>query len=61
MEVVERFPALRATGAQIDLRAQGIEVARRMGLLEAIRNIRVDEAGVSFVDSQGRVKGTVSM
>ncbi|KAI2777527.1 FAD/NAD(P)-binding domain-containing protein [Daldinia loculata] len=59
VEVVERFPALRATGAQIDLRAQGIEVAKRMGLLEAIRNIRVDEAGVSFVDSQGRVKGTV--
>ncbi|KAI1806585.1 FAD/NAD(P)-binding domain-containing protein [Daldinia bambusicola] len=57
--VVERFPALRATGAQIDLRAQGIEVAKRMGLLEEIRNIRVDEAGVSFVDSEGRIKGTV--
>ncbi|KAK6949545.1 hypothetical protein Daesc_009628 [Daldinia eschscholtzii] len=57
--VVERFPTLRATGAQIDLRAQGIEVAKRMGLLEEIRSIRVDEAGVSFVDSEGRVKGTV--
>ena len=57
--VVERFPALRDAGAQIDLRAQGIEVAKRMGLLDIIRSKLVDEAGVSFVDSQGNVKGTV--
>ncbi len=57
--VVERFPRLRATGAQIDLRAQGIEVVKRMGLLQTIRGKLVDEAGVSFVDSQGNVKGTI--
>ena len=57
--VVERFPALRASGAQIDLRGQGIEVIRRMGLLDAVCSKLVDELGVSFVDSQGNVKGTI--
>lgn len=57
--VVERFPALRATGAQIDLRGQGIEVARRMGLLDTIRTKLVDESGVSVVDSQGNVQVTI--
>lgn len=57
--VVERFPALRATGAQIDLRAQGIEVIKRMGLLDAISSKLVDEAGVSFVDSEGNTHGTI--
>lgn len=52
--ICERFPALRATGAKIDLRAQGIEVVKRMGLLSAIREKLVDEAGVSLVDSNGK-------
>ncbi|MFI6299334.1 FAD-dependent monooxygenase [Nonomuraea sp. NPDC050790] len=57
--VAERFPALRATGAQVDLRGQGIEAARRMGLLDAIRRELVDEAGVAFVDSRGRARATI--
>ncbi|KAJ2958117.1 hypothetical protein NQZ79_g6225 [Umbelopsis isabellina] len=57
--IVERFPALRATGAQIDLRAQGIEAIKRMGLLDKIRSKLVDEAGVSMVDSQNRIRATV--
>ncbi|EGE07992.1 oxidoreductase [Trichophyton equinum CBS 127.97] len=57
--IIERFHALRASGAQIDLRAQGIEVVRRIGLLGAIRNRSVDEIGVSFVNSQDKVQGTI--
>lgn len=57
--VVERFPVLRATGAQVDLRGQGIEAARRMGLIGAVRSNLVDEAGVSFVDAGGRIKATM--
>ncbi|KAJ5578033.1 FAD/NAD(P)-binding domain-containing protein [Penicillium hispanicum] len=57
--VVERFPALRATGAQIDLRAQGIEVAKRMGLLDAIRSQLVDEEGVNIVDTNGGIWATI--
>ncbi|KAG2181326.1 hypothetical protein INT43_008909 [Umbelopsis isabellina] len=57
--IVERFTALRATGAQIDLRAQGIQVVKRMGLLDTIRSKRVEERGWSYVDSQGRTKATI--
>ncbi|KAJ5628094.1 FAD/NAD(P)-binding domain-containing protein [Penicillium lividum] len=56
--VVERFSALRATGAQIDLRGQGIEVANRMGLIDTIRSKLVDEDGVAIVDSEGKVHAT---
>ncbi|MGW1996036.1 FAD-dependent oxidoreductase [Embleya sp. NPDC001921] len=57
--VVERFPALRATGAQVDLRGQGIDAVTRMGLLDAVRSKLVDEAGVAFVDARGRARATV--
>ncbi|QDQ09935.1 FAD-dependent monooxygenase [Streptomyces spectabilis] len=57
--VVERFPALRATGAQVDLRGQGIEAVRRMGLLDAVRDKLVDEKGVAFVDARGRARATI--
>ncbi|MFD6292284.1 FAD-dependent monooxygenase [Streptomyces sp. NPDC060205] len=57
--VVERFPALRATGAQVDLRGQGIEAVERMGLLDAVRSELVDEPGVAFVDARGRTKATI--
>ncbi|MFE7524010.1 FAD-dependent monooxygenase [Streptomyces halstedii] len=57
--VAERFPALRAAGAQVDLRGQGIEAIERMGLLDAVRGKLVDEAGVAFVDARGRAKATI--
>ncbi|MCQ4206518.1 FAD-dependent monooxygenase [Streptomyces longispororuber] len=57
--VVERFPALRATGAQVDLRGQGIQAVRRMGLLDAVRDRLVDEKGVAFVDARGRARATI--
>jgi 2-polyprenyl-6-methoxyphenol hydroxylase-like FAD-dependent oxidoreductase len=57
--VAERFPALRASGAQVDLRGQGIEAVTRMGLLNAVRSQLVDETGVAFVDSRGKPKATI--
>ncbi|MET1071963.1 MAG: FAD-dependent monooxygenase [Umezawaea sp.] len=57
--VAERFPVLRATGAQIDLRGQGIDAVERMGLLEAVREKLVHEPGVAFVDARGRRWGAV--
>ncbi|CAI7640347.1 unnamed protein product [Penicillium viridicatum] len=57
--VVERFPVLRATGAQIDLRGQGIEAVKRMGLTDAVRRKLVNEAGVSLIDTKGNVKATI--
>ncbi|MEU4892842.1 FAD-dependent monooxygenase [Streptomyces sp. NPDC044780] len=57
--VVERFPALRATGAQVDLRGQGIEAVKRMGLLDTVRAKLVDEAGVAFIDARGKARATI--
>ncbi|KAJ5129997.1 Monooxygenase FAD-binding [Penicillium bovifimosum] len=57
--VVERFPTVRATGAQVDIRGQGITAIKRMGLHEAIRSKLVDEAGVSIVNSRGKTKATI--
>ncbi|MFJ8750329.1 FAD-dependent monooxygenase [Streptomyces sp. NPDC102441] len=57
--VAERFPALRATGAQVDLRGQGIEAVERMGLLDTVRSELVDEAGVAFVDARGKARATI--
>lgn len=52
--VVERCEALRTGGQQIDLRAQGIPVMRKMGLMDAVRDIVVHERGVAFVDKHGK-------
>jgi 2-polyprenyl-6-methoxyphenol hydroxylase-like FAD-dependent oxidoreductase len=52
--VVERFPSLRATGLQLDLRGPGIEVLRRMGLEEAFRAKAAPEQGMQVVDKSGR-------
>ena len=52
--VVERFPSLRTTGLQIDLRGHGIEVLKRMGLEGAFRSKAAPEQGLQAVDSSGR-------
>jgi 2-polyprenyl-6-methoxyphenol hydroxylase-like FAD-dependent oxidoreductase len=57
--VVERFPVLRATGAQVDLRGQGIEAVEAMGLLDIVKSKLVDEAGVAFVDAKGKTWATI--
>jgi 2-polyprenyl-6-methoxyphenol hydroxylase-like FAD-dependent oxidoreductase len=57
--VIERFLALRAIEDQIDIRAQGIKVFKRMGLLDAISSKLVHESGVSIVDSHGKRKAII--
>lgn len=52
--VVERFPDLRATGLQVDLRGPGIEVLKRMGLDEEFRAHAAKEQGIEFVSSSGK-------
>ncbi|KAH6854535.1 hypothetical protein B0I37DRAFT_33202 [Chaetomium sp. MPI-CAGE-AT-0009] len=51
--VVERFPSLRATGLQLDLRGAGIEVLRKMGLEDAFRAKAAPEQGFQVVDKSG--------
>ncbi len=57
--MVERYPVLRATGAQVDLRGQGIEAVEAMGLLDVVKSKLVDEAGVAFVDTRGKARATI--
>lgn len=52
--IIERFPSLRATGLQVDLRGHGIEVMRRMGLEQAFRAKMAPEQGMQVVDKTGR-------
>lgn len=52
--VIERFPNLRATGLQIDLRGHGIEVLRRMGLEQSFRSKSAPEQGMQIVGKSGR-------
>ncbi|KAM7210006.1 hypothetical protein V8F06_014610 [Rhypophila decipiens] len=53
--VIERFPALRDTGLQLDLRGPGIEVLKRMGLEAAFRSKAVPEEPFQLLDSSGRI------
>ena len=52
--IVERAPELRKAGQQIDLRGPGIQVIKHMGVEEAIRSKTTQEAGLAFVDSNGK-------
>ena len=49
--VIERAAELRSGGQNVDVRGAGREVARRMGLEDAIRAATTGEAGVRFVDA----------
>ncbi|KAL5422020.1 hypothetical protein PMIN07_008027 [Paraphaeosphaeria minitans] len=51
--VIERASALRATGLQLDFKAQGMPIVRKMGLLDAMRAHRVDETGAEVVGAKG--------
>ena len=53
--VIERFPDLRTTGLQLDLRGHGVEVMRRMGLEQAFRAKSPPEQGTKIVDKSGKV------
>ncbi|KAI1213541.1 FAD/NAD(P)-binding domain-containing protein [Annulohypoxylon truncatum] len=52
--VVERSPSLRVAGQQIDLKAQGVEILRKMGLLDTMKSHCVNETGVEILDSNGK-------
>ncbi|KAI1341068.1 monooxygenase [Xylariaceae sp. FL0016] len=59
--VLERFDTLRKNGLQIDVRAQGLPVLRKMGLLDAVKAQVVPESGVQFVDAEGRVRAALGV
>ncbi|KAB8346303.1 hypothetical protein FH972_023347 [Carpinus fangiana] len=56
--VVERAPAPRPHGQNVDIRGKGIDVVARMGLLSAVRAQNTTEAGINFVDANNKVKAS---
>ncbi|KAF4548947.1 FAD-binding domain-containing protein 10 [Elsinoe fawcettii] len=54
--IVERDAQLRTTGQSVDIREEAVEVIRKMGLEQKIRDTSTHEAGVAFVDPQDKVR-----
>ena len=53
--VVERAPAPRPGGQTVDLRGAGRTVVDRMGLLDRARDLTLDQRGIAWVNTRGRV------
>ena len=53
--VVERAPAPRAGGQTVDLRGAGRTVIERMGLMDRVRGVSVDQRGIAFVGADGQI------
>jgi hypothetical protein len=58
--VVERSPAFRDGGQNIDVRGAGRTVIQRMGLEEAVAQRSTGEEGIAFVDEANRVKAQLN-
>jgi 2-polyprenyl-6-methoxyphenol hydroxylase-like FAD-dependent oxidoreductase len=56
--VVERYPQRRDEGQNVDVRGNAREVARRMGIEDAIRAANTGEIGMRFLDQTGTVKAS---
>lgn len=52
--IVERSPSLRLTGQQIDLKAEGIPIMRKMSLLDTVKSHCIAEYGMRLVDGNGK-------
>ena len=52
--IIERAPALRDSGQNVDVRGTGRDVIRRMNLEETVRAGGTGEVGLRFVDDAGR-------
>jgi 2-polyprenyl-6-methoxyphenol hydroxylase-like FAD-dependent oxidoreductase len=55
--VIERAPAFRDGGQNVDVRGVGREVLRRMGLFDAVKAQNTTETGTVFVNADGTVRG----
>jgi 2-polyprenyl-6-methoxyphenol hydroxylase-like FAD-dependent oxidoreductase len=53
--VVERAPAPRPGGQAVDLRGAGRTVTERMGLLDRVREVALEQEGFAYVDTSGRI------
>src|SRR3569833_202426 len=54
--VIARAADMRASGQQLDLRAQGVPLMKKMGIEAAVDAALVREPGTQFIDTRGRVQ-----
>ncbi|XXG95489.1 hypothetical protein Hte_001753 [Hypoxylon texense] len=59
--IVERHPEIRHNGLQIDLRAWGIPIMKRLGLLEKVRQMSVKEGGLAIVNGKGKIRAVLGV
>ncbi|MGK4585736.1 FAD-dependent monooxygenase [Kitasatospora sp. HPMI-4] len=57
--VVERAPAPRPGGQTVDLRGAGRTVITRMGLMDRVREMTVEQRGLALVNGSGRITARV--
>lgn len=57
VDVLERAPAFREGGQNVDVRGMAREVIARMGLAETVRALTTTEEGTRFVDTDGATIG----
>lgn len=57
--IVERAPAPRPGGQAVDLRGAGRTVVERMGLLDRVREVALEQKGFALVDWKGRITARV--
>jgi 2-polyprenyl-6-methoxyphenol hydroxylase-like FAD-dependent oxidoreductase len=53
--VVERAPTARPGGQAVDLRGAGRTVIERMGLMDRVRSVSLDQRGIAWVAASGRI------
>lgn len=59
--IVERYPEIRHNGLQIDLRAWGIPIMQRLGLLEKVKQVAVKENGIALINSKGKMSAVLGV
>ncbi|EXJ78990.1 hypothetical protein A1O3_08490 [Capronia epimyces CBS 606.96] len=57
--IVERDPALRLTGASVDIRSSAVDIIKWMDAEQEIRNQTTKEEGIEFVDANGKAVATL--
>lgn len=57
--IVERAPALRLTGASVDIRSSAVDIIKWMGMEAEIRKHSTHEAGMQWVKANGKPIGTI--
>jgi 2-polyprenyl-6-methoxyphenol hydroxylase-like FAD-dependent oxidoreductase len=59
--ILEKTPTLMPIGQNIDLHGSSVTIAKKMGILQDIRDFNTTEVGTKFVDSNGKAFATMPL